>query len=333
MVGAGNTKPLNGPAGMTRLIRAATALVGTLAVVGKTLPQEFACGRQEEGLMGMPDQELADEHGVFSEVAGRQVYHVHWPALGPTLVLIHGFGTSSSSWHAVGPLFAEAGYNTYALDLAGFGLSCKRWDAGYSHVDQANLVAAWMRQLDLAPAIVVGHSMGGNVAAHLALRHPQLVDRLVLEAAAILSGVETAGRRVGQLLNLPPLRRAARLAVREMVKRSDFSAFEARNPQVMRTLKTADWDQALLAVVRDSWANRLSHAQVRQINTPTLLIWGAEDTTIPVADVGRLQALLPRARAVIMRGVGHLPHEEDPERFVQGVVERVEAIEPKRRAA
>lgn len=309
------------------------ALIGALSVVGKVSPRSCAEDEHLSPTRVLREQDLADKHGVFSEVAGRQVYHTHWPTSGPALVLIHGFGTSSSSWHAVGPLFAKAGYNTYAVDLGGFGLSSKRWEAGYGHADQADFVAAWMRKLGLDSAIVVGHSMGGNVAAHLALRHPLRVDRLVLESAAILNGLETTSRFVGQLLNISPLRLVARRVVRKLVMDTDFSSFEARNPQVTRVLQTADWDQALLAVVRDSWANRLSPEQVRQIAVPALIVWGAEDTTVPVADVGRLQALLPKVRAVIMRDVGHVPHEEDPARFVRGVIERVDAIEGVAQAA
>jgi pimeloyl-ACP methyl ester carboxylesterase len=277
----------------------------------------------EEDSAAIQEHDLADEHGHFVHVAGRRLYYTHWQASGRKLVLIHGFGTSNTSWHAAGPLFAEAGYDTYALDLAGFGLSCKKWEASYTHGDQADLVAAWMRQIGLQSAIMLGHSMGGNVAAHLALRHPALVEQLVLECSAILTGVDAAPRQLAQLLQVAPVRRAARLAVREIVRRSDFSAFEARNPHVTRVLKTADWDEALLAAARDSWANKLTAEQLRQLHTPTLIIWGADDTTIPVTDVGKLQALLPKARAVIMRNAGHLPHEEDPQRFVRGVVERL----------
>ncbi|NTU78522.1 MAG: alpha/beta hydrolase [Chloroflexales bacterium] len=271
------------------------------------------------------ERELADKHGRFTQVAGREIYSLHWPAAGPRLVLIHGFGTANTSWSSVAPLFAQAGYDTYAPDLAGFGLSSKRWDVGYSHGDQADLLAAWMQHLGLDAATIIGHSMGGNVAAHLALRHPQRVERLVLAAPAVVSGLKSAPRRLGVLLQVPALRQAARRTVRKIVLRSDLRRFEASNPLVLRVLRTADWDLALLAATRDSWANQLTLEQLRSITVPTLLLWGADDTTIPVVDSERLRMLLPRAQAITMPGLGHLPHEEDPQRFAALVLNGVES--------
>jgi pimeloyl-ACP methyl ester carboxylesterase len=267
---------------------------------------------------------LADERGQFVQVAGRRIYYLHWPAHGPRIVLIHGFGTANTSWSTVGPLLARAGYATYALDLGGFGLSSKAWEASYGHPDQADLVAAWMEHLGLDTAMIVGHSMGGNVAAHLALRHPQRVTRLVLAAPAILNGLVATPRQLSGLVQVPALRLAARLAVRWLIKRGDFSQFEASNPQVLRVFRTADWDQALVAAARDSWANQLSPEQLRSIKVATLLLWGTDDRTIPVTDSTRLKALLPHARFVSMPGAGHMAHEEDPHGFVDRVLSAME---------
>lgn len=275
---------------------------------------------------------LADVGGQFVHVAGRQIYFRHWPARGPRIVLIHGFGTANTSWSAVGPLLARAGYATYALDLGGFGLSSKAWEASYGHREQADLVAAWMAQLGLETATIVGHSMGGNVAAHLALRHPQRVTHLILEAPAILSGLFTTPRQLRALVQVPGLRQVARLAVRRIIQGSDFSQFEASNPQVLRVLRTADWDLALVAMARDSWANRLSPEELRRITVPTLLLWGADDRTIPVTDSVRLQALLPQARFVSMPGAGHMAHEEDPHGFVERIVAAMADQAPVRRS-
>lgn len=274
---------------------------------------------------------MADVGGQFVAVADRQIYFRRWRARGPRVVLIHGFGTANTSWSAVGPLLARAGYATYALDLAGFGLSSKAWEASYGHREQADLVATWMAQLGLDSATIVGHSMGGNVAAHLALRHPRRVARLVLEAPAILSGLVTTPRQLRPLVQLPALRQAARLAVRRIIERSDFSQFEASNPQVLRVLRTADWDLALVAMARDSWANRLTAEELRRITVPTLLLWGGDDRTIPVTDSVGLQALLPQARFVSMPGAGHMAHEEDPQGFVERVVAAMADQTPVRR--
>jgi pimeloyl-ACP methyl ester carboxylesterase len=308
----GSTTPPRG-----RPVQTATQVADRSPVMDNLRPQNQHCG-VSAGEIDVA--ELADTNGTFVEVAERQIYYLRWPASGPSLVLIHGFGTANTSWGTVAPLLARAGYDTYALDLGGFGLSSKRWGVGYAHADQADLVDGWMQRLGMDSATVVGHSMGGNVAAHLALRHPRRVDRLVLEAPAVLSGLQSVPSGLRALLEVPALRQAARLVVRTIVLRSDLSRFEATNPLVLRSLRTADWDLALLAAVRDSRGNQLTPEQLRGITAPTLLLWGANDTTIPVADSDRLQAILPHARAVTIPGLGHLAHEEAPQRFVELVL-------------
>lgn len=111
--------------------------------------------------------------------------------------------------------------------------------------------------------------------------------------------------------------------MRRIIERSDVSQFETSNPQVLRVLRTADWDLALVAMARDSWANRLTPEELRRITVPTLLLWGADDQTISVTDSVRLQALLPHARFASMPGAGHMAHEEDPQGFVDRVVTAV----------
>jgi pimeloyl-ACP methyl ester carboxylesterase len=99
------------------------------------------------------------------------------------VILLHGFGGSTFSWRLTLPALADAGYSAVALDLRGFGLSDKDGGADHGHAAQARYVAALMDELAIQDAVVVGHSMGGNVAAHLAVHAPpDLRRRLHLSA-------------------------------------------------------------------------------------------------------------------------------------------------------
>jgi pimeloyl-ACP methyl ester carboxylesterase len=101
------------------------------------------------------------------------------PTDGPAVVLVHGFGGSTFNWRYTLPALAEAGYRAVALDLMGFGLSDKSFDQDDSHAAQADFVADVMTALDIQRATLVGHSMGGNVIAHFALKYPERVEGLV----------------------------------------------------------------------------------------------------------------------------------------------------------
>src|ERR671914_2951502 len=101
---------------------------------------------------------------------------------GPPLILLHGLSGSRRWWGRNVPAFADS-YRTYTVDLPGFGESRGvRW----SRLDDiADRLADWLVAEGLSQAHIAGHSLGGAVAARLAARHPDRIDRLVLVDAAI----------------------------------------------------------------------------------------------------------------------------------------------------
>lgn len=278
----------------------------------------------------LPPSELADQNGAFVTIASERLYYTHTPGPGPAILLIHGFGGSTVSWRDTVPALAEAGYDVYAVDLLGFGLSEKGWSHDYSHRAQAARVVQLMDVLAIEQAVILGHSMGGNVAAYVALRYSDRVDRLVLVSPSILDDARSEDPRLTlpvpiDALNLPPLRRWARVAMRELVvPQFDTLLFDAAYRDYMidagledgyrRVLYTPEWDLALLGIMRDAGENALGDV-VRSIEVPVLLVWGAEDTWVPSRMGVQLEALLPQVERVEFAGVGHLPMHEVPDDF------------------
>src|SRR5919112_4008412 len=111
---------------------------------------------------------------------------------GPPLILLHGLSGSGRWWSRNVPVFSRS-FRTYSVDLPGFGQSRNlRW----SRLDDiADQLAGWLGDEGLPRAHIAGHSLGGAVAARLAARHPDRIDRLVLVDAAIRSrGTRTITR-------------------------------------------------------------------------------------------------------------------------------------------
>jgi pyruvate dehydrogenase E2 component (dihydrolipoamide acetyltransferase) len=204
------------------------------------------------------------------------------------------------------PVLAE-GRRVIAVDLPGHGGSSKEVGAGNAE-SSADAVEGALRELGVGRGHLIGHSMGGAIAALLALRRPDLVSSLTLIASAGLGPeinatfiegfVRVARRReAGEILSL--LVHDPALVSRTMVE------------DVLR-YKRLDGVSAALAKISEAWfaggCQSLDLAgRITTLTTPIQVIWGREDRIIPV---GHAEALASRFPVHIVDQAGHLPHME-----------------------
>lgn len=290
----------------------------------------------------------AAPNGRVVTVEGRRTVIVEaGSAADPALLLIHGFGGSTFGWrHVMAPL-AASGWHVVAVDLPGFGLAEKGWGQAYDHRSQAAFVLSVMDQLNISDAVAAGHSMGGNVVSWAAALAPERIRALALIDAAIVPLTtppnSAASSTASSALSLPPLRRATRILIRNVFTEATFgellgSAFavkSAATPETIRGYAAAsqlkDWDLALLGILRDAGANALP-APIAEIvdragaPIPTLILWGSEDSWVPIAAGEGLHVALPAARYVVLPGLGHVPFEEDPAAFTNALQEWLAAL-------
>jgi pimeloyl-ACP methyl ester carboxylesterase len=235
---------------------------------------------------------------------------------GTAVVLLHGLGASMYAWrNNIAPVVA-AGYRVIAFDNRGFGFSDKP-ATGYDNASYARLTLALLDSLHLPDAVLIGHSMGGAIAAEVAIAHPERVRGLVLIASAGLGAREPLLFRVGRW----PLVGPALLAFRGRGFTERFLEATYADP---RKVSDADVDQyyapvaepgygrALRAVLRqfrfDALAGRLD-----RIAVPTLVLWGEADRLIPITLGRALAAGIPRAAFLSVPGAGHSVQEEAPD--------------------
>jgi pimeloyl-ACP methyl ester carboxylesterase len=246
----------------------------------------------------------------------------------PAVILLHGFGESTQSWRDTLPALAAAGYDAIALDLKGFGLADKYWSEDYSHMAQADLVAGVMGAFGIERATIVGHSMGGSVAAHFYVRHPEKTEKLIfVDGGAFQLEGEGDSSGLANLLYFPPFRRWARHGLRQFATpenrlRQWRSAYadrsfltEDRLALRLRYQQTRDWDAAYLGLLRDGNKNGLPR-WVTSADIPMTVIWGEQDRWIRLG-TGRWFAGRLNAPLVTIPNVGHLPMEEQPLAFNQ----------------
>ncbi len=206
--------------------------------------------------------------------------------LGPasqTFVLVHGIGMGRAVYAGVGDALAAHG-RVLALDLPGFGDSPEPGSAATLE-ETADTVARFIAQETDGPVVLVGHSMGTQIVAEVALRYPELVSTLVLIAPTVNRHERTA------------LRQAARMV-------QDLTG---ERPKV---LLMGLWQYAKTNPI---WfANKLrfmlAHHLERispEIHTPTLVLRGENDRVCPRDWVSEVAALLPRSEMAEIPGRGH----------------------------
>jgi pimeloyl-ACP methyl ester carboxylesterase len=256
----------------------------------------------------------------------------------PALVLIHGFGGSTFGYRNVMEPLAARGWHVIALDLPGFGLSEKSWGRDYSHKAQAAFTLALLDQLNVDRAVLLGHSMGGNVISWMLALAPERVAGLAYIDAAIAqptSGASSPPSAARVLLEIPPVRRIARILIRNAFTSTTFSellssAFAVKSavtPALVAgyaaSAQLRDWDLALLGIVRDGANNALPDSVPNLVAAagapPVLILWGSDDTWVPLARGEALRTDLPTATWVLQPGIGHVPFEEDVPGFVEDV--------------
>ncbi len=245
---------------------------------------------------------------------------------GPPVLLVHGLGAAWPVWVMQLPALA-ATRRVIALDLPGFGGS--PMPAGpISLAGYARTVAALLGALGIERAAVVGHSLGGLVAAELALRRPALVQRLALAAPAVLWGayrrsrvlVALAGRaeahaqRDGTPGEPAPVPRRPRLRA-TAVGGTGIHVPQRLAPELqVELLRLARRTPGYLDAMRALRGLDLRD-ELERIACPTLLLWGDHDTILGVSDAATIAAPIPDARTVVLHGAGHRPMLEFPEAF------------------
>jgi pimeloyl-ACP methyl ester carboxylesterase len=262
---------------------------------------------------------------------------------GPLLLLVHGMAGSSVTWRHVMPALAER-FTVLAPDLLGQGESDKP-RGEYSLGAHANTLRDLMDTLGYERATVVGQSLGGGVAMQFAYQFPERCERLVLVDSGglgpevtfylrmlTLPGFEwvfplfctpwlrDAGSRLGTRLGRAGVRSTP---ARQEVWRSYASLADAASRRAFfRSLRDViDFrGQAVSALGRLHRAAKL----------PTLIVWGARDPFIPVSHALSAHEAIPGSRLEIFDGVGHYPHCEAPERFVEVLLDFIASSEPAR---
>lgn len=263
----------------------------------------------------VPNKDLVD-YGTFQNIDGMQI-HLQHEGTGTPVILIHGYTGTLYTWRFnMHELAKEC--SVWSLDLPGFGYSDKPKDFDYTLSGYADFMVKFMDAVGIKRAVLVGNSMGGGVAMETYLKYPDRVEKLVLIDSMGYPGKE--GFFLFTLMKYPVIGNVLMsFNYRWVIRDSLMSGIYYNNKFVTEDVvdsyynvyKTENGRKAPLWVGRRiDDAKDLNTEKIKTIKIPTLVIWGKEDTLIPVAHADYFKRDIAGAKVVIVPDAGHLAHEE-----------------------
>jgi len=264
------------------------------------------------------DPSSIETGGDFIELDSGTTIHYREKGRGETLLLIHGFTSSSYTWLGVMPELSRH-YHVLAPDVVGFGLSDKPPDAPYNYSYFAETINEFLDKKGVGKVSVAGNSMGGGIAIRYALDHPGRVKKLILVSS---SGVEHGGTHwMFKIMATPGVNSFVssinnRFIVARLLKRTCFY-----DPEVVTREKAEAYmlpfrtkgamGAAAATMANNDWASL--ETGLNRLRMPVFIVWGDKDRLIYPAIAHKFHNLIPGSELRVIEKCGHMPQEEKPE--------------------
>lgn len=272
-------------------------------------------------------QRWAPAPSAFIEVGG---LNVHYRDEGPRddpapIVLLHGTSSSLHTWDGWAEAL-RAKRRVVRFDLPGFGLTGPNATGDYSDAAYVGFVLQMLDALKLARVVLGGNSLGGAIAWQTAVAAPERVVQLILVDAGGYAFEATSVPIGFRIARMPWLRGLMRHVLpRSVVESSVRNVYGDPNRvtpdlvdrYVAMTLRTGNRDALAQRMAQMSWGQNLGG--LRTLTQRTLILWGGRDRLIPPAHAQQFARDIPGSTMVVFNELGHVPHEEDPQRTVLAV--------------
>lgn len=248
----------------------------------------------------------------------------------PVIVMLHGFTGSKENWY---PLARELGgrYRLLIPDLPGWGESERKPGAAYGFPQQAANVDAFIRALSPGrPVLLLGHSMGGGIAALAASRHPRGIAKVgLLDAAGVRFkdnqfGLDVlAGNNPFGVDDEASLQRYIDIVFHDPAAKP-WLPWPASTALIRKRRADAAFEQGVLDRIGRGREALLPGEEATRIRQPTLLLWCRQDAVIDASALDLYAQRIPHARKLLLDGCGHMSPMERPREVADAVVELIE---------
>jgi pimeloyl-ACP methyl ester carboxylesterase len=264
-------------------------------------------------------KDYANQHSQFIEIDGMQV-HYRDEGKGFPIVLVHGTASSLHTWNDWTTVLTKTN-RVIRMDLPAFGITGPNANAEYSIKSYTDFLEKLLTKLNVYKFHLAGNSLGGNIAWNYAAEYPDKVEKLILVDA---SGLPTnkAQPAIFKMAKTPVLNSLFLYVTPKFFIKKNMEEVYADKEKITDELITRYHKMALRVGNRQAFIDRAktdfklgekaNYDKLKSIETPTLLLWGAQDTWIPLDNGKRMDSIMQQSTLVVLENSGHVPMEENP---------------------
>ena len=249
------------------------------------------------------------------------------------IVLIHGTGSSLHTFD----VWADALKKTnrvVRMDLPAYGLTGPFPDANYSMGHYTSFITDFLTALGIKKCVLAGNSLGGQIAWNFTLEEPSMVEKLILIDAAGYPKNSKSEPIAFKLAKLPVLNKLLIYVTPRFLVRASVENVYFDTSKVTDVLVDRYFELTLREGNRQAFVDRLNtsidsatYKQIKNVQQPTLILWGANDMLIPLVNGYEFKKELPNNSMVILDDTGHTPMEERPVESLKPVVDFLKSID------
>lgn len=277
-------------------------------------------GYQDKEVSELTDK-YAPSPSAFVEINGMNVHYRDEgnPKDSLPIVLIHGTGASLHTFDAW-TTNLKVNRRVIRMDLPAFGLTGPFPDRIYSIENYVTFIEQFLASQNIKKCILGGNSLGGNIAWNYTVKNPSTVEKLILIDAAGYPFKPESMPIAFKLAKTPIINNLLTIITPRFMARASVENVYADKSKVTDEIAERYFDLTLRTGNRRALVDRMTqdidtnnHQKIKEIQQPTLVLWGDQDKLIPLNNATRFHEDLPNSKLAILRNVGHVPMEESPE--------------------
>lgn len=257
----------------------------------------------------------------FITIQENNLRYFEYGASSNTIVLVHGLGASAERWEHIIPYFRK-NYRIIALDLPGFGLSDKP-SINYTIDFFVRTLSEFIDKLGIQNSILIGSSLGGQIITELAIAKSKLINKMILVSPSGVVNYSSLALDAYIGAAISPTQKNVKnafLMMNGQNKEVDFQTVD----EFIKRINMPNAKKAFLSAIISNRGSKINCEKLASISVPSLVIWGEHDPVIPKENANMFFSCIKNCQFVEMRGCGHTPFVEEPEKFSKIVLEFLE---------